>query len=390
MLNYAAFSALMILSGLLLHWLLMPRVCERVHLIPRRQVAGLRQKKRPGPRPSVDIRRELEEGVKKLRAHLVITLAVRVWRWAAGVVKSLVTWHARLRERRALPPCPDPWLQAAKPREVKRSGPVPSVDTRRKLEGGIEVLEAAHTHYAALEKALRKWKWKHHLRPRLETLRETIRQEPALVEALDRLHHRARAEGWTETEPALALAREVEALQARVGALASSRLGPPGRLDQLELSVIHTHPRLAPGEKIVFTGGFSPSLAGSGLLLLEVGLACFAANQMIRDAGETPSSWGWLWPVWLALAAVGFWRQYQRSGRFWLTEQRLIWLPTRGEPLQLPLRDIQSDGIRVCIPKGVRVHLKDGSTLHLDFLSQATRFADRLRYQLLLNHPPVR
>jgi hypothetical protein len=35
-----------------------------------------------------------------------------------------------------------------------------------------------------------------------------------------------------------------------------------------------------------------------------------------------------------------------RSGRFWLTSERLVWKPLVGEPVQIPLRSIPEDGIR--------------------------------------------
>ncbi|HYO74141.1 MAG TPA: hypothetical protein VEU33_49525 [Archangium sp.] len=277
---------------------------------------------------------------------------------------------------------PAPWLQASPPREKKQQVHLSSEDVRRQLEGRLEVLETAHAHYSVLAEALQKPKWKLHLRSRLETLREAIRQEPALVEALERLHHRARSEEWTGTEPALVLAHEVEGLRGRVGALTSRHLGPSeAPLERLERSVVQTLPApLAPGEKLLCSGRFSPSLSLPGVALL-LGFSvthCATTPMGIRGEAGTPGSM--FWGAWMVLTALCFWLQYRRSGRFWLTESRLIWRPTRGDPLQVPLHDIRdANGSGFRPPKSVKVVLADGHTLHLQFISRARRFASQLR-----------
>ncbi|HEX5753528.1 MAG TPA: hypothetical protein VFZ09_45445 [Archangium sp.] len=288
--------------------------------------------------------------------------------------RAPTTPHQAFQVSSSLPANPAPWIQVA-PAHEERRRPLPSSDAiRRQLEGGLEVLEAAHAHYTTLEEALRAPKWKLHLRSRLETLREAIRQEPALIEALERLHHRARSEGWAGTEPALVLAQEVKGLRARVGALASRQLGPPEeretglarRLDRLERSVLQSIPTpLAPGEKLLCSGGFSPSLFLPGVLLL-LGLSWMPGSRV------------W-WGTWLLLTALCFWLQYRRSGRYWLTERRLIWLPMRGEPLQvspLDIRDPSGSGFRY--PKSVKVLLEDGHFLLLAFISRAGLLEDAL------------
>ncbi|WP_375764709.1 hypothetical protein NR798_23585 [Archangium gephyra] len=304
--------------------------------------------------------------------------------------------YQALQVSNSLPSEPAPWLQDSPPREEeRRASPLSSEDVRRQLEGGLEVLEAAHAHYSALEEALQAPKWKLHLRPRLETLREARRQEPALVEALERLHHRARSEAWAGTEPALVLAHEVERLRARVGALASQQLGSPEereaslarRLEQLERSVVQSLPApLAPGEKLLCSGRFSPSLfLPVVLLLLGISFTHCAAVRM-RGEGATPGAGIW-WGAWVLLTALCFWRQYRRSGSFWLTESRLIWLPTRGDPLQVPLHDIRRSGSGgFSDPKSVKVDLVDGQTLQLAFISRSRRFADELKRQCQASH----
>jgi hypothetical protein len=117
-----------------------------------------------------------------------------------------------------------------------RSSPV-STDIRRQLEGGIETLETAHARYALLEKALRTRRWQQKTLRRLDTLRRLVREEPRIVEALARLHQRAQAEEWPETEPALGLARKVERLRSRLEALPRKHFNGPA----------HWKPRLVEG-----------------------------------------------------------------------------------------------------------------------------------------------
>jgi hypothetical protein len=295
--------------------------------------------------------------------------------------------HQALQVSSSLPTNPAPWLQAAPPHEERRSPLPSSEDVRRQLEGGLEILEAAHAHYTALEEVLQAPRWKLRLRSRLETLRETIRQEPALVEALERLHHRARSEAWAANEPALVLAQEVEELRARVGALTSRQLGPPEepqaalarRLGRLERSVIQSLPApLAPGEKLVCSGGFSPSLLMPAVLLLLGFSVAHCGSAVGIRGGGMPGSGVW-WGAWLLLTALCLWLQYRRSGRYWLTENRLIWLPTRGDPLEVSPLDIRAPsggGLRA--PRCVKVRLADGNILQLAFISRAVFLEDAL------------
>lgn len=305
--------------------------------------------------------------------------------------------YQALRVSGSLPTEPAPWLQTPPPREKPRRTPRASEDIRRQLEGGLEVLEAAHAHYTTLEKALQEPRWKLNLRLRLDMLREARRQEPALEEALERLHHRARSEGWAGTEAALALAYEVEGLRGRLVTLASSQLGPPEDpeapvtrwLERLEGCVAQSLPApLAPGEKLLCSGRFSPSLSMPGLLLLVAFSFAYGGHSVgSHGEGETHGSGGW-WGILLFFTALCFWNQYLRSGRFWLTESRLIWLPTRGDPLQVSLHDIRranGSGFRYPksgYPKSVKVEMADGQILQLAYVSRARLLTSQLRSQL--------
>jgi hypothetical protein len=59
-----------------------------------------------------------------------------------------------------------------------------------------------------------------------------------------------------------------------------------------------------------------------------------------------------------------------RSGKYWLTSERLMWKPHTGEPVQIPLRSIPDDGIQPSV-FGVRVvgerklYLQDVNQGHL-------------------------
>jgi hypothetical protein len=286
------------------------------------------------------------------------------------------------------PSRPSPWLlQLPEPRRPLQ---LPSAsDSRRKLEGGFELLEDALTHQAALEAALRHRKWRLHLHARRNSLRKLIRQEPALVEALDRVHHRAHVEGWGETEPALVLAREVERLRSRLGVHASQRLGHPrnhepalvDQLGQLEQLLAQTvPPPLALDEKLLLEGGFSPSRSS---VLFSSCLCLVLFNGFVStETGDVPRDWVWVGLSGLALSALRVWDQRRCSGRYWLTQGRLIWQPTRGEPLQVLLHDLTPDSIRFRPPNRVEVTLADGRPLLLWFISDAERFVTRLKGHL--------
>jgi hypothetical protein len=258
-----------------------------------------------------------------------------------------------------------------------------SADIRRQLEGGIEVLEEARTRYARLARMLKKRRWQSRVQARLEVLREGIRQEPVVLETLTRLDHRARAEAWPDTEPALVLAGEVRRLRTRLEALTRERLGAPttpeanlmeklAGLEQL-LSKTLASP-LTAEETVLHQGDFMPNTVLSTLgWWVGLGLWFFVLTQKLLAAI--------LLYLLLTLLLPSLCKQLQRllSGRFWLTQERLIWKPTGRDAIHIPLQAIPPEGIRLLSSGHVRLELVDGRCFRLAFIEGAERLVSLLK-----------
>jgi hypothetical protein len=309
------------------------------------------------------------------------------------------------------------------PRESRRAtapGPrtrlLVSTDIRRQLEGGIEFLEAAHTRYVLLEKALRRKQWQHAVQERLETLREQIRQEPELDEVLARVHQRGRVEGWPEEEPALVLAQKVEKLRTRLEALMHERLVSPKVGESLPEKLARLHqllartmaPPVTSEERVLHHGAFESYIPKpmqpvlrvlnyiAGYMLVAILMTCismFFMERIFRDFASGPGRPS-IGPMIVVLNIMGFgmirllslpyaaylWElfQYRRSGRFWLTEERLVWQPTGKNPIHIPLHAIVPSGVRLRSARGMDVRLVDGRSFHLDYIQGAQRLVAML------------
>ncbi len=327
--------------------------------------------------------------------------------------------------REALPPLREHRLEGA--RSPSPLCPV-SEDIRRQLEGGIETLEATHTRYVRLEKALQQTQWQHAVLTRLETLRELVRQEPGVVEALTRLRQRCRAEGWSDMEPALVLARKVEKLRIRLDALMRERLGGPTTRESFAEKLARLHQVLAQtiappvsseewvlhqgvfeadiGQPIqpllrmlvrmfviLIVGGLLSGILAMGSLLggvlLGGGIASVGGLVLILIVGTMlvilagcvlMTGCVFLMPF---LSALGYLLQSRRSGRFWLTEERLVWLPTGKDPIHIPLRAIAPGSVRLQSVSSVGVRLVDGRSFRLDYIQGAQRLVSLLEHHRL-------
>ncbi len=218
---------------------------------------------------------------------------------------------------------PIPRLQASPDAGERSQNALFSVPTniRRKLEGGIEVLEAAHGRYATLEKLLREPEWQPQVQARLDLLRKSIRQESAILEALARLRQWAGVEGGSETESALVLAREVEGLRARLEMLTNKCLGLSAfrksnlveNLDRLERAILQTAPtRPASEEPLLLWGGFSPALEVPGLLAL--GLFPILGLVLLGETSIASARvCGGAFVLWLFFDACWLLAQHKRS-----------------------------------------------------------------------------
>lgn len=235
-------------------------------------------------------------------------------------------------------------------------------DMRRQLEGRLETVEAARARYASLESLLSGSRWKRHLRGHPEALQAVLRQEPVFEEAQARIQRRAQTDQWPEESPVLATVRETRALRARLEALVHKRLralsrvsGAPSlveALSRLEAVVLEPMPlELMAGEVRVLEGDSAEP--GGMFLLFPTIFLVMVATHFVDGLGAAAL-------LLMLIASVVY--TVARSGRFWLTNERLVWKPLVGEPVQLPLRSIPPDGIR---SSAFSVRVEGERTLHL-------------------------
>jgi hypothetical protein len=248
-------------------------------------------------------------------------------------------------------------------------------DTRRQLEGRLEVVEAACARYAAVERLLSSWHWQTRLRQQPEALRELLQHEPLLEEALARIRRRAELEGWPEHLPVLATVRDLRASRARLEALAHKRLGtlrptqgpPSPREDLARLEALALQPLpedLKPGEVCLLQGGAEIPLGASlGLITLSL-LSLYALFAMSILVGSMSIGF-------LSALFVHFQRS---SGKYWLTRERLLWKPFFGDPVQVPLRSLPTEGVRP-LPRERSVLLLGERTVRLSYVEDARRLA---------------
>ena len=232
-------------------------------------------------------------------------------------------------------------------------------DIRRRLEGRAEVLDAALARDTALESLLRARGWRRKLRARPGLVPEWLAQEPAVAEALERVKRRADAEGWLEDTPVLVGARELAARRTRLVTLVRGRLselatvsGAPSlkadlpRLDTLVRGKASLS--LSPGEVLVFEGQqkweksqhIPPLLIYLLLTSLGMAIAAVVAEKLFR-LGDGAAL------LLMALAAVPWMVTGLRSGRVWLTSERLLWQPLLGELVAVPLSSIRDGGVHL-------------------------------------------
>ena len=213
----------------------------------------------------------------------------------------------------------------------------------------MELIEAAASRYATLEKRLKRIAWKHQLRSRPEFTQEVLAQEEPLEEAIARTRRRAELEAWPETLPALEPLRELLRRRARVEGLVRKRLEEltgPTEAPSLKSDLAHLERlvrdvasiKLEPGETRLLEMQKDQSIPKpiAALVFLLIPLV----HVLALTAG--PALLLGVVGVFLTLLAAFI----LRSGQFWLTSERLIWKPLLGEPISVPLRSIRDKGIR--------------------------------------------
>jgi hypothetical protein len=223
------------------------------------------------------------------------------------------------------------FLRSASPTRAGSSDGSGREDLRRQLEGGLEVIAAALERYRVLSSALGRRGWKAKLRLQPGVLEAAAAREPEVLEALEALRRRAAREP-DGTGMAGALLRELEAARKGLAADIARRLPVGGvpllseRLARLKAVALQPLP-LPPGEgeQLLLEG--HEVLPPPGLFLLFLALGAGVARLA--------SPWAAV-----PLLALAFAVTFQRSGRYWLTTERLLWQPRGGDPVQVSLASI--------------------------------------------------
>lgn len=258
-------------------------------------------------------------------------------------------------------------------------------DIHRRLEGRAEVLEAARARQAVLVSVLGARRWKRQLRARPELIPQWLEHQPAVTEALERTRRRAEVEGWPGDTPVLVAARELVEGGKRLATLARSRLASLASVSG-EASLQEDLPRLdalvrktaaltlGPGEVLVFEGQQrwqASSRIPPPLMLLLLGTGMLVVSAILVDAvfglGEVS--------LLLMMATVLPWMVVSmRSGRAWLTSERLLWQPVLGEAASVPLASIPPGGVHAH-PEQLDVRVEGERRAHVRHIPDAHQLA---------------
>jgi hypothetical protein len=259
-------------------------------------------------------------------------------------------------------------------------------DVRRQLEGRLEVVEAARERYGTLEALLSPSGWKRRVRERPGALREVLGQEVVLEEALARVHRRAEVHGWPESLPVLTTAREVKARRARLETLVRKRLGSLARsageasfgemLTRLEALVLEPIPLEPKANEVRLLEG----QPGGEEIVKPLVLTMVAMLWLIAISGAAPLVPLGLMPLLFVMLLV------LRSGKFWLTSERLVWKPFLGEPVQVPLASLSTGSVRLG-DFGTTVVVEGERTVRVRHVQDARQLATALEMH---RHPPLR
>ncbi len=264
--------------------------------------------------------------------------------------------------------------------------PVSMEAVRRQLEGRLEVVEAARERYGTLETLLTRSGWKRRVRERPGAIREVLGKEAALEEALARVHRRAEVDAWPESLPVLATMREVKARRARLEALVRKRLGSLARSDgeaslaemlvRLEALVLEPIPLEPKANEVRLLEG----QPGGEEIVKPLVLTMVAMLWLIAISGVVALMPLGLMPLLLVLL-VGV-----RSGKFWLTSERLVWKPFLGEPVQVSLASLSAGSVRLA-DAGTTVVVEGERTVRLRHVQEAKQLVTALEMH---RHPPLR
>ncbi|HEX5752895.1 MAG TPA: hypothetical protein VFZ09_42220 [Archangium sp.] len=235
---------------------------------------------------------------------------------------------------------------------------------RRQLEGGLEVLEACSARYRELSEALQARRWKERLRQAPSLLHSALQAESSLPEVLTRLQRRAGQEPEGKG-PASRWLREFEEERTELSRRIARRLSLRkdgslterlGRLEAVALAPLPLPP--SEGETVLLEGNARWPPVWHWMIFLVVW------------AFVSPLEEPWV-VVLVALLFYGWF--YVRSGRYWLTSERLLWKPRLGAPVQLQLSSLEEGQVSVGATSIVRVRGRNRMTLR--YVPDAWRLA---------------
>ncbi|AGC48254.1 hypothetical protein MYSTI_06982 [Myxococcus stipitatus DSM 14675] len=257
-------------------------------------------------------------------------------------------------------------------------------DLRVQLEGRVEVLEAARARLAALESALSGGRWKRKLRAKPTLVAEWLQETERVAEAVGRTTRRAEAEGWSDSSPLMMTVREVLARRQQLKLLVRERLGAMvslsgpveldeelRRLDALVRKPVSRSPES--GEVVLYqTDKMLKATTPRALAAWVVGLlGGFGAvfGILLATLGQGP----WTAGVPTALLVASVLGVLAKSGRVWLTSERLLWVPTFGEAVSVPLESIPAGG--VAVESALTLRVEGERRVRVPFLSDANQLA---------------
>ncbi len=212
---------------------------------------------------------------------------------------------------------------------------------------------------------------------------DVLAEEPSLPEVLTQLQRRAerepqgsgpasrwlrrleeeRAALWSAMGRRLSLNEETLSLSegtlterlTRIQALVFKPVSVPPQAEELR----RPEPlRPGPGELVLLEGNGLLQPFGTAISLLAPWLALIVPLLLISDSAHPVAYW-----VILGLIAA-FWAFFHlRSGRYWLTSERLLWQPRWGDPVEVPLSSIGEHSIAVTSWGTVKVDALGGICL---------------------------
>ncbi|MFP2929010.1 hypothetical protein ACLESO_28185 [Pyxidicoccus sp. 3LG] len=227
-------------------------------------------------------------------------------------------------------------------------------DLRRRLEGRVEVVEVAVARFRRLETALKSSRWRRRLRDQQELVGEALRAQAVVAEAEECIRRHAEAERWPVQLPVLRTVRELEARRGRLHARVRRRLDEvelvSGRTSlEQDLSLLESRVRepvrlgLAPGEVYVF----EPAKHWQGLQTVVVCAYLPLAFVVFFSLVGPGTVWAACAAVALLTLAAVYFLDLARRGNVYLTTDRLLWMPSHGEPAEVRLESISAGGVRV-------------------------------------------